>query len=69
MPSKKTDEELIEVKGDAPRPLDNACQELGGISKSHLYNLVNAGKLKLIRIGNRSFIPYPEIQRIQQDGI
>jgi hypothetical protein len=59
----------IQVTGDAPRPLDNACQELGGISKSHLYNLVNAGKLKLIRIGNRSFIPYPEIQRIQQDGI
>jgi len=67
MPSRA--KKQYEIKGDAPRPLDNACQELGGISKSHLYNLVKAGKLKLIRIGNRSFIPYTEIQRVQKEGV
>ena len=35
-----------------------------GLSRSTLYNLVNAGKLRIVRIGRRSVIPASDLRRL-----
>jgi len=66
--SSKTKEKTILADG-APRPIPTACEELGDICKSHLYNLINNKKVRSIQIGRRSFIPHSEIKRIQEQGV
>ena len=60
----------------APRPASNyrrarrvndACDALQ-ISRSHLYTLAAAGKIKIIRIGGRTLVPEAEIDRLAEEG-
>lgn len=37
-------------------PINGACAELGGVSRSTIYELVNQGHLTLAHIGRRSFV-------------
>jgi excisionase family DNA binding protein len=37
-------------------PVKEACQQLGGISRTMFYALVKEGKLSLVKIGSRSFV-------------
>jgi excisionase family DNA binding protein len=43
--------------------INDACRLLS-ISRSHLYDLVAAGEVRLVKIGNRSLIPAGEIARL-----
>ena len=54
---------------DSPRArrVNDACVALQ-ISRSHLYALAGAGKIKLIRIGGRTLVPEAEIDRIAEEG-
>ena len=37
-------------------PVKEACQQLGGISRTIFYALVKEGELSLVKIGSRSFV-------------
>lgn len=43
--------------------INDACKLLS-ISRSHLYDLVAAGEVRLVKIGNRSLVPASEIARL-----
>lgn len=43
--------------------INDACQILQ-ISRSHLYELIARGEIRLIKIGCRSLIPATEIERL-----
>jgi excisionase family DNA binding protein len=49
------------------RRVNDACDALQ-ISRSHLYALAAAGKIKLIRIGGRTLVPEAEIDRLAEEG-
>ncbi len=49
------------------RRVNDACDSLQ-ISRSHLYALAAAGKIKLIRIGGRTLVPEAEIDRLAEEG-
>jgi excisionase family DNA binding protein len=44
---------------DIPRliSIPEACEILGGICRATLYRLVKSEKLKLVKVGSRSFVP------------
>jgi excisionase family DNA binding protein len=42
-------------------PVKEARQQLGGISPTTLYALVNEGELSLVKIGRRSFVHAEEL--------
>ncbi len=50
------------------RRINDACAALG-VSRSHLYNLAGEGKLRLVRIGNRTVVPESEIDRLLGEAI
>jgi excisionase family DNA binding protein len=54
-----------EATGFAPIAyrVNDACRLLS-ISRSHLYDLVAEGKVRLVKIGNRSLVPASEIARL-----
>ncbi|MDT5370199.1 MAG: hypothetical protein QOC62_4630 [Mycobacterium sp.] len=37
-------------------PIPDACSELGGVSRTTVYDLVNRGELVKVNIGRRGFI-------------
>ncbi len=43
-------------------PIRDTQEILGGISRATLYRLVKLGKLKLVKIGSRSFCPEGSIR-------
>ena len=53
----------ISANGAARRLLsvDQACHQLGGISRSMLYNLINRGDLERVKVGNRALITHESI--------
>jgi len=58
--------------GDVPPrrlayPINEGCQ-LGGFSRSHLYALAAAGKVRLIKVGNRRLLPASELERLTSEG-
>ena len=58
---------LSRTKGDSRAPLAStvptACDRLG-IGRTLLYDLLKQGKLKSIKLGNRTLIPETELQRL-----
>lgn len=50
------------------RRINDACAALG-VSRSHLYNLAGEGKLRLVRIGNRTVVPETEIDRLLGEAV
>ncbi len=55
------------VNSPRARRINDACDALQ-ISRSHLYALAAAGKIKLIRIGGRTLVPEAEIDRLAEEG-
>ena len=57
----------MEVGHNLPRrdlhPIDELCELLGGISRTTLYQIVKEGRLKLVKIGSRSFATDEEKNR------
>jgi excisionase family DNA binding protein len=47
--------------------VNDACAALG-ISRSHLYVLARGGKLRIVKIGNRSVVPDEDVQRLASKG-
>ena len=44
-------------------PVDEAREALGGISRAFFYEMVNDGRIRLTKIGKRSFVSDPELKR------
>jgi hypothetical protein len=44
-------------------PLPEAQERLGGVSRVMLYRLANEGRLKMLKIGRRTFVSATEIDR------
>jgi excisionase family DNA binding protein len=51
----------------APWPVPDAAKFLA-ISKRHLCRLIDAGKVRSLRIGRRRLIPDAEVQRLARAG-
>jgi excisionase family DNA binding protein len=51
----------------APWSITEAATFLG-ISPRHLHRLLDAGKLKSVRLGRRRLIPAAEVERLAQKG-
>lgn len=45
-------------------PLPEAAERLGGISRSLIYKMIEAGEIHTVRLGRRVFIAADEITRI-----
>lgn len=45
-------------------PVDDARHALGGISRATFYEMVKDGRLRLTKIGKRSFVSDPELKRV-----
>lgn len=37
-------------------PISGACEQLGGVSRSTIYKLIEAEEIDLVHIGRRSFV-------------
>ena len=44
--------------------VEGACQFLGGISRSSLYNLIRQGRVKRVKIGRRTMFRQSELERL-----
>jgi len=51
----------------APWPIPEAARFLT-ISERHLYRLIDANKVRSLRIGRRRLIPDAEVQRLAHEG-
>jgi excisionase family DNA binding protein len=40
-----------------------------GIGRSHFYNLVSRGKIRVIKLGNRTLVPASEAERLLAGGV
>jgi hypothetical protein len=49
-------------------PIDEAREQLGGISHTKFYDLVDRGEITLTKLGRRSFVSAEEIRRIAGTG-
>ena len=44
-------------------PVNDAREALGGISRATFYEMVKDGRIRLTKIGKRSFVSDPELKR------
>ena len=51
----------------APWPIPEAATFLS-ISERHLHRLIDAGKVKSVRLGRRRLVPDTEVQRLAREG-
>ena len=58
----------IQYRPRAMYPIPEAREQLGGISHTKFYELVGEGKVRLIKLGRRSFVSAEEIRRIAAGG-
>ena len=49
-------------------PVTESREKLGGISHSKFYDLVRAGKIKLVKIGTRSFVTGTNLEQLAVEG-
>jgi len=45
-------------------PVAQARKSLGGIGQTKFYELVNAGRIRTVKIGTRTLVPESELQRL-----
>lgn len=55
--------------GDRLYNIEEARERLGGISRSALYDLLNAGRLRSVHVGKRRFVPASEITAFISDNL
>lgn len=48
-------------------PIPEARQLLGGISHTHFYKLVRKGRIKVTKLGRRSFVSHRELERVADE--
>ena len=48
--------------------VQQACALLGGISRTLLYELIGAGRVRVVKLGARTMVPDAEIRRIAAGG-
>lgn len=51
----------------AAYPINEACWLLS-IGRTSLYEMVNTGELKVVRIAGRTLVPHSEIERLTRVG-
>lgn len=44
-------------------PIPDACQLLGGMSRSTFYEHVQADKIAVVKIGRRTYVAHDELER------
>jgi excisionase family DNA binding protein len=44
-------------------PIEDACELLGGVSRTKIYEELKADRLKATKIGSRTFIAHSELER------
>ena len=49
------------------RTVADFCGQLS-ISRSHFYDLVSEGRIKIIKIGGRTLVPETELDRLASEG-
>lgn len=49
-------------------PFDEGREQLGDIGRTKTYDLVKKGRLKLVKIGLRSFLTADSIRDVAQNG-
>jgi hypothetical protein len=60
----------MKQRNDAPAPqslahtIPNACLRMGGISRSTLYNMIKAGRVRTVEIGGRTMVTDAECHRV-----
>lgn len=47
-------------------PIDEACTKLGNVSRASIYRWAAQGKIRLVKIGGRTFISGAEIARLSR---
>lgn len=52
------------VKERAAYTMAEACEQIGGVSRQHLYALVARGELAVVKVGRRTLVPASEIERL-----
>ncbi len=45
-------------------PVDEARYRLGNLGKTLFYDLVKQGKIRVVKLGNRTVVPVSEIDRL-----
>lgn len=45
------------------------ASKASGLSKSYLYELAAAGRIKLSKVGGRTLVPRTELQRLINEGL
>lgn len=60
---------IIEKPADRLHPISEARRErLGGICQASFYKLVSEGKIRLTKVGRRSFLRESEINRFLEEA-
>ena len=54
----------VRPAGFTPR---EAAEQLS-ISRSHLYNLISRGEIRVVKVGRRTVVPAVEIDRVLEHG-
>jgi excisionase family DNA binding protein len=42
--------------------------EMLSVGRNTIYNLINKGQLKIVRLGDRALIPVSELERLVREG-
>jgi hypothetical protein len=62
----------VQIPNSQQRPLLHSvkagCKLLGGISTPTLYREAAAGRIKLVHVGCRTFLPDAEVRRLADEG-
>ena len=45
-------------------PVEEACRRLGGISRANFYRRVADGRIRVVRLGRRTFVTAGEVARV-----
>ena len=56
--------QVMDIRRRAAYPISEVQILLGGISRSHVYDLIDRGELRRVKLGRRALIPASEIDRI-----
>ena len=57
-------EQITQSPARLLHPVNEARQALGGISRWTFYEMVKDGRIRLTKIGKRSFVSDPELKRV-----
>jgi excisionase family DNA binding protein len=58
---KSAEKDVLEVTERKLLSIEQARHQLGGISRSTVYELINSGDLQRVKLGGRAFIPQASI--------